>query len=318
MSLNSINTNATAYVALQSLNATGSSARPRRRRQISTGYRVADATDDGGAFAVAQTVRSNVGALTSVNQQLGTAKGLVTTALSSLTSISDVLVQAKNTLVKIADQSISSDQRDDYITSYQQLVKQVADNVDNSTYNGETLLGAASGPVSAILQDRHQQRGRRHRDHQRGRRQRIAGHTGGPHRRHVQPQQHRRRHDHDARRQQPHRRQRSPHCRPAAGYATALTSVNNKLNQAGADSNYLDAQVTFNSAKIDSLNSGLGALVDADLSQESALLHVAADQAAARHPGTVDRQPGTTSLAQPVQELSRPPRPRPGSPPLPR
>ena len=37
-------------------------------------------------------------------------------------------------------------------------------------------------------------------------------------------------------------------------------------------SNYLDSQVTFNSNKIDSLNSGLGALVDADLTKESAQL----------------------------------------------
>ena len=59
---------------------------------------------------------------------------------------------------------------------------------------------------------------------------------------------------------------------PAAGFDTAQTGLNNKLNQAGADSNYLDSQITFNGKKIDSLNAGLGALVDADLSQESALL----------------------------------------------
>ena len=147
MSLNSVNTNANAYVALQSLNATNS-ALAATQQQISTGYRVADATDDGGAFAVAQRVRSDVGALTSVNQQLGSAKGLVATALSSLTGISNVVGQAKATLVKIADQSISADQRSEYVASFQQLVKQVANDVDNSTYNGQTLLGAASGPVA--------------------------------------------------------------------------------------------------------------------------------------------------------------------------
>ncbi len=57
-----------------------------------------------------------------------------------------------------------------------------------------------------------------------------------------------------------------------AGFDTAQTAVANQLNQAGADSNYLDAQVTFNSQKIDSLNSGLGSLVDADLTKESAQL----------------------------------------------
>ncbi len=48
--------------------------------------------------------------------------------------------------------------------------------------------------------------------------------------------------------------------------------VANQLNQAGSDSNFLDATITFNNGKIDSLNAGLGALVDADLSKESANL----------------------------------------------
>src|ERR1700712_1384264 len=147
MSVNSINTNNGAYIALQSLNAT-SSALAAAQKAISTGYRVNDATDDGGAFAVAQKVRSDVSALTSVNQQLGNAKGLVTTSLSSLTSISDSFSSAKALLVKIADSSISSSQRDQYVTSFQSLVSSVADAVDGSTYNGQTLLGSASGAVA--------------------------------------------------------------------------------------------------------------------------------------------------------------------------
>ena len=130
MSVGSINTNNAAYVALQSLNQTGSALQA-TQKQISTGYRVSDATDDGGAFAVAQKVRSDVGALTSVNQQLGSAKGLVSTALSSLTSISNTVTSVKALLVKISDQSISDDQRAQYITSYKQLVQTVADSVDN-------------------------------------------------------------------------------------------------------------------------------------------------------------------------------------------
>ena len=215
MSVGSINTNASAYIALESLNNT-SSALQATQKQISTGYRVSDATDDGGAFAVAQKVRSDVGALTSVNQQLGSAKGLVTTALSSLTSISNAVTSAKALLVKISDQSISDDQRNQYITSYKQLVKTVANNIDNSTYNGVDTISTvtASSAQTAAL---------------------AALAVG-------------------------------------AGFDTAQTGISNKLNQAGSDSNYLYAQITFNSDKIDSLNSGLGALVDADLSKESAIL----------------------------------------------
>jgi len=49
MSLNSVNTNVGAQIALQSLNIT-SSQLAATEKQISTGYRVADATDDGAAY----------------------------------------------------------------------------------------------------------------------------------------------------------------------------------------------------------------------------------------------------------------------------
>ena len=270
MSLSSINTNSTAYVALQSLNA-NSSALAATQKQISTGYRVADATDDGGAFAVAQKVRSDVGALTSVNQQLGTAKGLVTTAISSLTSISNLVGQAKSTLVKIADQSISASQRNDYILSYQGIVKQVADNVDGSTYNGQTLLGAAAGPVTAsskaVINNEAGSTSTLSAEDVSGLPNTLAALIGGTFSRSATGID-------SVGTPTAAAAQTAAQAAllPGAGYDVAQTGVNNQLNQAGADSNYLEAQITFNSNKIDSLNSGLGALVDADLSKESALL----------------------------------------------
>ena len=43
-------------------------------------------------------------------------------------------------------------------------------------------------------------------------------------------------------------------------------------NQFGSDSNYIDAQVRYNKAKVDAMEGGLGALIDADLAKESAKL----------------------------------------------
>ncbi|WP_158743079.1 flagellin [Acidisphaera sp. L21] len=271
MSVGSVNTNNAAYVALQSLNNT-SSALQATQKQISTGYRVADATDDGGAFAVAQKVRSDVGALTSVNQQLGTAKGLVTTALSSLTSISNTVTSAKALLVKIGDQSISADQRDQYVTSYLSLVKSVADSVDNSTYNGQTLLGSASGTVAAtskaVINNEAGATATLNAEDVSQLPNQLAALIGATFSRSsagvdtvTDPAS-----ASDA------QTAALASLQVGAGFDTAQTGVNNQLNQAGADSDYLDSQITFNSNKIDSLNSGLGALVDADLSKESAVL----------------------------------------------
>ena len=125
MPLNSVNTNVGAQVALQSLNLTTTQLQATQKR-ISTGYRVADATDDGSAFAVAQRVRSDVGALTTVNAQLGNAKGLVGTALSALTSISNSLTEAKSLLVQIGSSAISDAERDQYVASYQAMIACVA------------------------------------------------------------------------------------------------------------------------------------------------------------------------------------------------
>ena len=78
MSFNSINTNTSAAVALQSLSRTNDLLETTQKR-ISTGFRVADARDDGGAFAVAQRVRGDIAGLTSANEQLSGVKGLVET-----------------------------------------------------------------------------------------------------------------------------------------------------------------------------------------------------------------------------------------------
>jgi flagellin len=278
MSLNSVNTNVSAQIALQSLNQT-SSALQGVQKQISTGYRVNDATDDGGAFAVAQKVRSDVSALTTVNQQLGNAGGLVTTALSSLTSISKDLSTAKGLLVDIGDTTISNDQRNQYLASYKTLVQSVANAVDGSTYNGQTLLGSASGTVAGtsanVINNEAGATSTISGEDNSGTAAALAALVGGTFSRtsagvdsftgtlQASP---------SAAQDATAQTAASAALVTGAGFDTLQTTNGDQLNQAGADSNYLSSQTTFNSNKIDSLNAGLGSLVDADLSKESALL----------------------------------------------
>jgi len=274
MSLNSVNTNIGAQVALASLNSTNTQLQASQKR-ISTGLRVADATDDGGAYAVAQRVRSDVGALTSVNEQLGNAKGLVGTSLSALGKISDSLNTAKGLLVKISDSSIAQDQRDQYVASYKSLVQQVANYTDNSTYNGQTLLGKVAGGATAGISKSVV-------NSETGSTSTISaadtsslantlatliGSTFG-----------RSAGGTDtfgaiaAGAEQTAASLALTATSGATAFTTALKGVANQLNQTGADANLLDATVSFNSAKINSLDAGLGALIDTDLSKESAKL----------------------------------------------
>ena len=274
MSLNSVNTNISAQVALQSLNTTSSELQATQKR-ISTGYRVADASDDGAAYAVAQRVRADVGALTSVNDQLGSAKGLVSTSMNALSKISDSVNQAQKLLVQIGSNTTTTDQRAQYVSSYQKIVSQVADYVDNSKYNGQSLLGSVTGGASApldktVIGSETGSTKTLNKEDMSTLANDLAGLIGSTFAR-------------SATGTDTFATATDAAAQTAAGlalsattgstaFSTSLKSVANANNQIGSDSNMLDATISFNSSKIDSLNAGLGALIDTDLSKESAKL----------------------------------------------
>ena len=155
MSMNSINTNAQSLIALQSLNRTNGELSLTQKR-VSTGYRVADARDDGGAFAVAQSVKSDMAGVVAVSEQLGGVKGILETTFAALSVVSDTMKQLRATLTRLADGAISADQRAAYEEQYTLLAKQVASFVDDAGYNGRTLLSTEStatpigGNITAI------------------------------------------------------------------------------------------------------------------------------------------------------------------------
>ena len=70
-------------------------------------------------------------------------------------------------------------------------------------------------------------------------------------------------------------------------FDTAASAVNTALNTVGSEVNSVKNQVSYNSDKIDALNSGVGSLVDADLAKSSAQLQAL----------QIRQQLGTQSLA---------------------
>jgi len=272
IALNSVNTNIGAQVALQSLNSTNSQLQATQKR-ISTGLRVADATDDGAAYAVAQRVRSDVGALASANDQLGSAKGLVGTAITALGGISDTVNKAKDLLVKIGSQYTDQNTRDGYVTQFKALVIGVADKVDGSAINGQSLLGktgvtpaagATSLGTSVIGSETGSTVSISGADSS-GLASQLAGLIGATFSRGAGG-------DTFTAAAAGADQTAAAAALSGTGYSAVLKTVADQSSQAGADSNRLDATISFNNAKIDSLNAGLGALVDTDLSKESAKL----------------------------------------------
>jgi flagellin len=153
MTMNSINTNAQSLIALQSLNVTNEQLSATQKR-VTTGFRVSDARDDGGAFAVAQSVKSDMAGVVAVNEQLGGIKGVLETTFAALSVVSDTMKKIRATLTRLADGAISRDQRATYEEQYRDLVKQVESFVDDAFYNGRSLLStnasAGGGDIAAV------------------------------------------------------------------------------------------------------------------------------------------------------------------------
>jgi flagellin len=254
MPLNSVNTNESAMIALQSLDQTNAMLDV-VQKQVSTGYRVADAVDDGAAYAIAQGIRSTVGALTSANQQLGNSQGLLATTQSGLNNISNTMTSMRDVLVKLSDSSVTGADRTNYSTQYTSMLANVQTFIQDANYDGKTLIGnltGSNGSFGRVAVARNES----------GSTYGIATFGGSAMYGSIGFT--------------------STQLSGASTVAALITAtgtfinqfnaVSSALNTVGSETNYVNNQVSYNSDKIDSLNSGIGSLVDADLAKESAQL----------------------------------------------
>jgi flagellin len=249
MSFNSVNTNRQAVFALQSLNQTNSELGFVQKR-VSTGFRVADARDDGGAFAVAQAVRSDVAGVTAVGEQLGGTRGILSTTFASLSVVSDAMKQARAVLTRLADAAVTGASRDQYNEQYTLVVNQISSFIDDAFYNGRTLLStdttAGGGDIVSI---RNETGGTFTIEAVDGANLKLDATLPANAAAAV------------------------TRLTPGTGdFAQADAAISTALNKFGAQMQFVENQITYNSKKIDALNDGLGALVDADLAKESSKL----------------------------------------------
>ncbi len=284
-SLNSVVTNTGAMIALESLDKTNSALNG-VQKQVSTGYRVADANDDGAAYAVAQSVRSTVGALTTANQQLGSVQGLLSTTESGLNDISNTMASMRDVLVNLSSSSVQGNERTQDTTQYQSLLANIKSDIQDANYNGKTLIGnitgsgGSFGEVSVVRNENAATYG-------------MATFGGSELYGSI------------------------AFTSTQLGGATTVAAlisatgtflnqqnaVGGALNAIGSSTNYVNNQISYNNDKIDALNTGLGSMVDADLAKRVRAVAIAANPATAWHSGTDLGQSGAADTAEPVQVI---------------
>lgn len=241
---NSVNTNVGAMIALQNLNQTNADLMTTQNR-INTGKKVASAKDNGAIWAIAQNQRATSTSLDAVKESLQRSQSTVDVAIAGGEAVSDLLVQMKSKALAASDASLDAASRSALNDDFISLRDQIQKSVDNATFNGINMIKNAGTTIAALADDT-------------GTSKLTVGAqdlsltgiglTGA-----------------------------SIATQTAAGTMiatvnTAIANVSTALSKLGTGSKSLASHLTFIGKLQDSIDAGVGNLVDADLAKESAKL----------------------------------------------
>ena len=150
MPVSTINTNIGSYAALGNLR-TIQAQLDAVTKQVSTGYIVADALDNGAVFGVAQSVRAQISGSIASNQELGNFIGTVQTTAAAATGISNTLSEIRAVLTHLANPFQTAVAREQYQEQFASLCESLITYRNSGNYNGVNLLSTTNS--LAVIQD---------------------------------------------------------------------------------------------------------------------------------------------------------------------
>mgnify|MGYP000176851350 CR=1 FL=1 len=243
----SVNTNASALSALQNLNNTTRDLDGVQTR-INTGLRISSAKDNAAVYSIAQQLRADLRGYGAVTQSLDRSISTVDIALAAAESISDLLIEMKEKAVAAADEGLDQSSRDALAQDFEALRDQVTIITANATFNGTNIIDAGTDQIVAITSpDAAQKITISHENLTLG-----GGNIAITATQSITTL--------------------ATAQSAVTDVDTSLTAVNASLTRLGAGGTTLEAQRTFATKISDTIEVGIGNLVDADLARESARL----------------------------------------------
>ena len=244
MALNSINTNTGALIALQNLNSTNAELTTVQQR-INTGKKIGSAKDNGAIWATAKNQSATASSLNAVKDSLQRGQSTIDVALAAGDTITDLLGKMKEKALAASDTSLNTASFNALKADLESLRDQITKAATNAKFNGVSIADGTTTKLTFLANSD------------------GSGFT-------VNAQ-----------------------TLSLAGIGltaastftdaataktmittlgTALQTATNKLASLGTSSTGLDTHLTFVGKLQDSLEAGVGNLVDADLAKESAKL----------------------------------------------
>ncbi|WP_312136659.1 flagellin [Brevundimonas sp. BH3] len=153
---NSINTNRGALIALQNLNATNRHLETTQNR-VNTGLKVATAKDNGAIFAIATSQRAEMGAQDAVRQSIQRGQSILDVAMSAGETVIEALTELKSLAVAIQDAPKEYDaggavtglgeSGKKLVADFEAIVKEIHTSLAGATFDGANVfkLGQTGG-----------------------------------------------------------------------------------------------------------------------------------------------------------------------------
>jgi flagellin len=242
--LNSINTNAGAMIALQNLNATNSELQSTQQR-INTGKKISNAKDNGAIWSMAKMQSATSSSLNAVKDSLQRGQSTIDVGLAAGDTITDLLGKMKEKALAASDTSLNTASFNALKADFNSLRDQITKAVTNAKFNGVSLVDGTTTKLQFLSNS-----------------DGVAYTVNAKTLSLV-----------------------GLGLSAAASFTTAataktmidtvtksMTTATNKLANLGTSSTGLDMHLTFTGKLQDSLDAGVGNLVDADLAKESAKL----------------------------------------------
>ncbi|MCH2093604.1 MAG: flagellin [Rhodobacteraceae bacterium] len=143
--MSSILTNNGAMVALQTLKSINSNLTD-TQSQISTGKRVASASDNSAVWAISKVMEADVQGFKAISDSLSLGQSSVSVARSASETITDLLTQMKGKIVAAQEDNVDRDKINTDVTA---LKNQITSVVSAAQFNGLNLING--GPSADIL-----------------------------------------------------------------------------------------------------------------------------------------------------------------------
>ncbi|UUX50851.1 flagellin [Nisaea acidiphila] len=272
----SVLTNPPAMTALRNL----TSIQMRKdtvQNHVSTGLRVTGAVEDASNFAIAQGIRTDLSAFDAVMQGLNNAKGVSNVAIAGATAVSDLMIDIRKKITEGANEGNTTQQQQILQNDYDDMLAQMRQILENSTFNGENILIEVAIPFNLAVGTVNDINVLSNIDGGtltlRGQRidvnyaQLVNEDISTP----------------------------ANALNALTAWETAMTDIGNALGELGADARALNLQTTFLESTRDAVDEGLGNIVDANMARESARLTAfqVQEQLAVQTLGLANQRPQT-------------------------